>query len=66
MRFGDWLNVPNSFVNIDGKPYLDNSNAEIDNEARVAVRYEGGTGTTERFCASHLTCGGFRSSGPAV
>ena len=34
-----WSNVPNSYVNNDGKPNLNNSNAENDNDARLAVRY---------------------------
>ncbi|CAK9251835.1 unnamed protein product [Sphagnum jensenii] len=34
------LNVPNSNVNDNGKPNLNNSNAENDNDARVLVRIE--------------------------
>lgn len=33
--------MPNSYVNDDGKPNLDNSNADNENEARVSVRSEG-------------------------
>ena len=40
MRIDSWLNVPNSYVNDDGKPNLNNSNAENDNDARVLVRIE--------------------------
>ena len=41
MRIDSWSNVPNSYVNDDGKPNLNNSNAENDNDARVLVRIEG-------------------------
>ena len=37
-RIDSWSNVPNSYVNDDGKPNLNNSNAENDNNARVLVR----------------------------
>lgn len=40
-RLDDWSNVPNSYVNDDGKPNLNNSNADNDNDARVSVRYDG-------------------------
>lgn len=39
-RIDDWSNVPNSNVNDNGKPNLNNSNAENDNNARVLVRIE--------------------------
>ena len=39
-RIDDWSNVPNSNVNDNGKPNLNNSNAENDNDARVLVRIE--------------------------
>ena len=39
-RIGDWSNVPNSNVNDDGKPNLNNSNAENNNDARVLVMIE--------------------------
>ncbi len=39
-RIDDWSYVPNSNVNDDGKPNLNNSNAENDNDARVLVRIE--------------------------
>ena len=35
-----WSNVPNSYVNNDGKPNLNNSNVDNDNDARVAEGYE--------------------------
>ena len=38
MRIDSWSNVPNSYVNDDGKPNLNNSNAENDNNARLLVR----------------------------
>jgi hypothetical protein len=34
-----WSIVPNSYVNNDGKPNLNNSNADNQNDARVAERY---------------------------
>lgn len=37
-RIDDWLNVPNSNVNDNGEPNLNNSDAENDNDARVLVR----------------------------
>ena len=40
MRIDSWLNVPNSYVNDNGKPNLNNSNAENDDNARVLVRIE--------------------------
>ena len=40
IRIDSWPNVPNSYVNDDGKPNLNNSNAENDNDARVLVRIE--------------------------
>lgn len=33
--------MPNSYVNDNGEPNLNNSNAENDNDARVSVRIEG-------------------------
>ncbi len=39
-RIDDWSNVPNSNVNDNGKPNLNNSDAENDNDARVLVRIE--------------------------
>ena len=36
-RFGDWLDVPSSFVRVDGKPCLVSSDAEFGSGARVAV-----------------------------
>lgn len=40
IRIDSWPNVPNSYVNDDSKPNLNNSNAENDNDARVLVRIE--------------------------
>lgn len=40
-RIDSWSNVPNSNVNDDGKPNLNDSNAENDNDARVLVRLGG-------------------------
>ncbi|MEI7522496.1 MAG: hypothetical protein WCJ86_03440 [Candidatus Saccharibacteria bacterium] len=40
-RIDDWSNVPNSYVNDNGKPNLNNSDADNDNDARVSVRIEG-------------------------
>ena len=37
-RIDDWSYVPNSNVNDDGKPNLNNSDTENDNDARVLVR----------------------------
>ena len=39
-RIDSILNVPNSNVNDDSEPNLNNSNAENDNDARVLVRIE--------------------------
>jgi hypothetical protein len=39
-RIDDWSYVPNSNVNDDGKPNLNNSDTENDNDARVLVRIE--------------------------
>ena len=50
------LYVPNSYVNDDGKPNLNNSNARNDNHARVAVRYR--RIFRIRFCAIHRSDGG--------
>lgn len=36
-RIGSILNVPNSYLNDNGKPNVNNSNAENDNDARVLV-----------------------------
>lgn len=33
-----WRYVPNSYVNNDGKPYLNNSDVEDENNGRLAVR----------------------------
>lgn len=38
-RIDDFQNVPNSYVNDDGKPNLNDSNVDNDNHARVSVRY---------------------------
>lgn len=51
MRIDDWSNVPKSYVNDNGKPNLNNSNAENDNNARVLVRIK--EVLFKRFCASH-------------
>jgi hypothetical protein len=40
-RIDGWLNVPNSYVNDNGRPNFSNSNAENDNVARVSVGMEG-------------------------
>lgn len=37
-RIDDWAQVPNSNVNNDGNPNLDNNDAENDNNARLAAR----------------------------
>lgn len=34
--------MPNSYVNDDGQPNLENDDADFDNDARVAVRYRVG------------------------
>lgn len=36
-----WQIVPNSYVNNDGKPNLNNSNADNDNDVRLAERCKG-------------------------
>lgn len=52
-----WPHVPNSYVNDDGKPNLDNSNAENDNDARVAVRCMGvGLMHASEPAACHPAC----------
>lgn len=38
VRIDDWQNVPNSYVNDDGKPNFNNSNAENENDGRVVAR----------------------------
>lgn len=49
--------MPNSYVNNDGKPNLNNSNAENENDARLAVRCIG-VGLMHAFepAADHSTC----------
>ena len=49
--------MPNSYVNNDGKPNLNNSNAENENDARLAVRCIG-VGLMHAFepAADHSAC----------
>lgn len=37
-RIDDWSKLPNSYVNDDGKPNLNNSDADNQNDGRVSVR----------------------------
>ena len=60
LRLDRWLNVPDSYVNNDGKPNLNNSDAENDNNARLAVRNEGFTNAKACSYATHQSCGGLR------
>lgn len=52
-----WPIVPNSYVNNDGKPNLNNSNAENENDARLAV-WCVGVGLVHAFepAANHTAC----------
>ncbi len=49
-RLGGWSNVPNSYVNDDGKPNFNNSDSENDDHARVLVRTE--RKLPRHFCAN--------------
>ena len=40
-QVGKWSNVPNSYVNNDGKPNLNRSNVDNSDDARFAVRLRG-------------------------
>jgi len=52
-----WPIVPNSYVNNDGKPNLNDSNAENENDARLAV-WCTGAGLVHAFepAANHTAC----------
>lgn len=52
-----WPIVPNSYVNNDGKPNLNNSDADNDNDVRLAERYKGGN-LVHAFepAANHAAC----------
>lgn len=57
-RIDSWSNVPNSYVNDDGKPNLNNSNVQNDNNARLSVRFT--ELSMKRFYASRQSDGGLR------
>lgn len=51
-----WPIVPNSYVNNDGNPNLNNSNAENENDARLAVWCMGGLMGAFEPAANHTAC----------
>lgn len=59
-RIDDWLNVPDSYVNDDGQPNLDNSDVQNDNDGRVSVRCEK-TIIKLSFSANRQSVGGLLS-----